>query len=220
MDLWQMSLATRRMTQLTSSQMAEQASGVSTDGTLIAFEQTSNVPSLWRLDPATGATRQLTGDALGDLWPSVAAEGDRIGFQRAKPTPSEGFPFFDSRVLVGSMASGAGDPQIVDDGFAARLSADGAWLAYYQRSRVPSELRLLARNLTTAEGRTLSERGVPPTVSAVSPPIDWIEQNVTWSRAGARLYYIAYGEEAHEIHALDLGARGERRRSSASRPAR
>jgi serine/threonine protein kinase len=209
MDLWQMSLSTRRMTQLTSSQMAEQASGVSTDGTLIAFEQTSNVPSLWRLEPATGATRQLTGDALGDLWPSVTPGGDRIAFQRAKPTPSEGFPFFDSRVLVGSMASGARDPQIVDDGFAARLSADGTWLAYYQRSRVPSELRLLARNLTTAEGRTLSERSVPPTVSAVSPPIDWIEQNVTWSRTGARLYYIVHGETGQEILAVDLDVRGE-----------
>jgi Tol biopolymer transport system component len=209
MDLWQMSLSTRRMMQLTSSQMAEQASGVSTDGTLIAFEQTSNTPSLWRLDPATAATRQLTGDALGDLWPSVTAGGDRIAFQRAKPTPSEGFPFFDSRVLVGSMAAGAMDPQVVDDGFAARLSADGTWLAYYQRSQVASELRVLVRNLTTAQGRTLSERGVLPTVSAVTPPIDWIEQNVTWSRTGARLYYIVHGGEGREIHEVDLGVRGE-----------
>lgn len=209
MDLWQLSLSTRRMTQLTSSQMAEQASGASTDGATIAFEQTSNVPSLWRLDPATGATRQLTGDALGDLWPSVGPEGGRIAFQRAKPTPTEGFPFFDSRVLVGSMTAGAMDPQVVDDGFAARLSADGTWLAYYQRSRVASELRLLVKNLTTAEGRTLSERSVPPTVSAVSAPIDWIEQNVTWSRTGARLYYVVYAEHGIEILEADLGARGE-----------
>jgi Tol biopolymer transport system component len=112
-------------------------------------------------------------------------------------------------VLVGSTAAGALDPQIVDDGFAARLSADGTWLAYYQRSQVASELRVLVRNLTTAEGRTLTERGALPGVSAVTPPIDWIEQNVAWSRTGARLYYIVHGEAGHELQTVDLSVRGD-----------
>lgn len=209
LDLWQISIATKRVTQLTSSQMAEQASGASKDGAVIAFEQTSSVPSLWRLDLATGASRQLTGDALGDFWPSVALDGDRMAFQRAQPTPSEGFQFLDARVLVGSASTGSMKTQVVDDGFAARLSTDGNWLAYFQRTAVPSELRLRVKNLSTAEGRTLSERCVSPSVSAISPPTDWTDQTLAWSRAGARVYFLAYGANGHEIRAADLDAREE-----------
>lgn len=209
LDLWQLSIGTRRMTQLTSSQMAEQATGASKDGAVIAFDQISSEPSLWRLDLATGASRQLTGDALGDYWPSVDASGDKMAFQRAQPTPSEGFQIFDARVLVGSAGAQSTRPQIVDDGFAARLSADGTWVAYFQRTSVPSELRLRVKNLATAEGRTLSERCVLPAVVVISAPTDWTQQTLTWSRTGARVYFVALGAKGHEIRAADLGRRDD-----------
>ena len=197
------------MTQLTSSQMVEQATGASKDGAVVAFEQTSSVPSLWRLDLGTGASRQLSADALGDFWPSIAGNGERIAFQRALPTPSEGFQFFDARVLVGSSSAGPMTTQVVDEGFAARLSAEGNWLAYFQRTETPSELRLRVKNLATAEGRTLSDRCVLPSVSAISPPIDWIEQTLVWSRSGARVYFVTRGADGHEIRAADLDVRDE-----------
>ncbi len=209
LDLWQLSIATKRVTQLTSSQMVEQATGASKDGAVVAFEQTSSVPSLWRLDLGTGASRQLSADALGDFWPSIAGNGERIAFQRALPTPSEGFQFFDARVLVGSSSAGPMTTQVVDEGFAARLSAEGNWLAYFQRTDTPSELRLRVKNLATAEGRTLSDRCVLPSVSAISPPIDWIEQTLVWSRSGARVYFVTRGADGHEIRAADLDVRDE-----------
>ena len=204
LDLWQLTVSSRRLAQLTSSQMIESASGSSADGGTIAFAQTSSVPSLWRLDLGTGTSRQLTGDALGDFWPSMTHDGRVMAFQRAKPTPSEGFQFFDTRVLVGSFTGGSLTTQVVDDGFAARLSPDGKWLAYFQRTALPGELRLRVKNLETAEGHLVSERCPLPTVSAISPPTDWIGQSVTWSPVGARLFFIAQGEQGPEIRAANL----------------
>ncbi|MBA3638784.1 MAG: PD40 domain-containing protein [Acidobacteria bacterium] len=209
LDLWQLSISTGRATQLTSSQMVEQATGASSDGAVIAFEQTSSVPSLFSLDLSSGATRQLTGDALGDFWPSIAGNGQQMAFQRAQPTPGEGFQFFDARVLVASAGSGPMRTQVIDDGFAARLSADGTWLAYFQRTAIAQELRVRVKNLSTAEGRILSERGVLPSVSAISPPIDWVDQTLAWSRTGARLYFVVYGAQGHEIRVADLAGREE-----------
>ena len=209
LDLWQLSVSTGRATQLTSSQMVEQATGASSDGAIVAFEQESSVPSLFKLDLSTGATRQLTGDALGDLWPSIAADGQTIAFQRAQPTPSEGFQFLDARVLIGSAGSGPLTTTVIDDGFAARLSSDGTWLAYFQRTAVAQELRVRVKNLSTAEGRTITERAVLPRVSAISQPIDWVDQNLAWSRTGARLYFIARGSQGHEIRVADLAGRDE-----------
>ena len=209
LDLWQISTSTRQATYLTSSQMLEQATGASRDGATVAFEQTSSVPSLVRLDLSTGASRQLTGDALGDFWPSVSADGQRIAFQRAQPTPSEGFQFFDARVLIGSAGNGPMTTTVIDDGFAARLSSDGTWLAYFQRTAVAEELRVRVKNLLTAEGRTLTERAVPPSVSAISAPIDWVDQNLAWSHTGARLYFVAKGSQGHEIRVADLAGKDE-----------
>jgi len=203
LDLWQFAMSTGRLTQLTMSQMAETASGAAKDGSVVAFEQTSSVPSLWRLNLKTGASKQLTGDALGDSWPSLASDGDRIAFQRARPTPSEGYQFFDARILVGSVSDVAKSTG-VDDGFAARLSRDGAWVAYFQRSAVDTQLRLLVKNVATGETRTLSERCVPPGLSALAPPTDWTDQTLLWSRTGAHLYFLAYADEGVEIRGLDL----------------
>ncbi|HJR59709.1 MAG TPA: protein kinase [Vicinamibacterales bacterium] len=219
LDLWQWSSSTGKLTSLTSSHMREMATGASSDGSTIAFEQTSSSVNLWRLDfggssrpdvPAGYGLRQLTADALSDYWPSASRDDGVVAFQRAKPTLLEGFQFFDSRVLLAPMKSDAPlEPQVVADGFSARLSPDGRWAAYYQRIPDRFHLRLVARNLQTGEGRTLSDRCVLPSLSATSLPVDFIQQNVTWSASGARLFYLVAGEKAHEIHSVDLDSPGE-----------
>ncbi len=198
LDLWQRSTASGRMTQITSSETVERAGGAASDGSVLAFEQALNTVHLWRLDIAGGTTKQLTGDALSDFWPSVTADDTRLAFQRAKPAPVEGYQFFDSRILVTAM-SGAmqTDPQPIADGFAARLSADGAWVAYLQRLPDVSHLRLVARNLATGEARTVSERCVLPTLLLL--PVDWGDQTVTWSASGADLFFIAQGDRGPEV---------------------
>jgi serine/threonine-protein kinase len=215
LDLWQWSSADGRLVPLTSSQMREMITGASPDASTIAFEQTSSAVNLWRLDfPAGGADspaqspsslRQLTADALSDYWPSGSSDDGMVAFQRAKPTLQEGFQFFDSRVLVAPMPSDASfDAQTVGDGFSARLSADGRWVAYYQRIADRRHLRLLAKNLATGENRTLSDRCVLPNLTATLQPVDFVQQNVTWSSSGARLFYVAAGDQGHEVQSVDL----------------
>lgn len=197
-DLWQRSIATGRLTQMTSSETVERAGGAAADGSVLAFEQALNTVHLWRLDIAAGSTKQLTGDALSDFWPSVPADDARLAFQRARPAPAEGYQFFDSRILVTTMSGAMGtDPQPIADGFAARLSADGSWVAYFQRLPDVTRLRLVARNLATGEARTVSERCVLPSLLLL--PVDWGDQTVTWSARGADLFFIAQGDEGPEV---------------------
>jgi serine/threonine protein kinase len=202
LDLWEISSSSGQMWQLTSSQTRDAPTGASKDGSVVAFEQTNSQVNLWQLGLGDGAMRQLTADSLSDFWPSVS--GSRLAFQRVKPTSVEGFQFFDTRILVGAMKGEAIEAQPVADGFAARLSADGRWVAYYQRIEDRRHLRLLAKNLVTGESRVLSERCVLPSMTALSLPVDFIEQNVAWSPTGARLYFVIATDEGREIQYEDL----------------
>jgi serine/threonine protein kinase len=206
MDLWEMSVATKRVTQLTSSQMSEVVTGASADGSVVAFEQISNQVNLWRLDVADGAMRQLTADSLNDFWPSASMRADLIAFQRTTPTPIEGFQLFDARIFVALLKDTPLEPQAVAEGFAARLSPDGQWVALYKRIPDRRHLRLIVRNLANGESRQLSDRCVLPSITATSLPVDFVEQNVTWGGPAARLYYIVAGEGGHEIQAVDLAS--------------
>jgi Tol biopolymer transport system component len=199
LDLWQITLSTKRTIQLTSSLMSEVPSAASSDGGLLAFEQAANAINLWQVDLATQATHQLTADTLSDYWPSPSADARRIAFQRARPTSAEGYEFFDARILVAPLQNAASlEPTIIADGFGARLSPEGDWLAYYQRLPVADRLRVVARNLTTGEVRTLSDQAPLPGL-APSQPIDWVEQNMAWQPAGAALNFIAHATAGHEI---------------------
>jgi Tol biopolymer transport system component len=202
LDLWEMSTATRAARQLTSSQMRDEPTGASLDGRVIAFEQAASQVNLWRLELADGTVRQLTADSLSDFWPSI--NKGSIAFQRMKPASVEGFQFFDTRVLVAPLTPDSLEPQVVADGFSARLSPDGRWLAYYQRIPDRNHLRLFVKNLATGESRTLSDRCVLPAMTAASLPVDFVEQNVTWSSSGSTLYYIVATDGGHEIQAADL----------------
>ena len=213
LDLWRLSTATRKATQVTTGQTSEVPTGASADGSVVSFEEVANSVNLWRLDLPSGATRQLTGDALSDFWPSVSHDDGAVAFQRARPTPVEGFRFFDSRIQIARMTTdGLLEPQTVADGFSARLSADGRWVAYYQRIPDRAHMRLLAKNLTTGESRTLSDQCVLPRLTAASLPVDFTEQNATWSASGATLFYIVAGKEGHEIHAANVDTTSVARR--------
>jgi serine/threonine protein kinase/Tol biopolymer transport system component len=207
LDLWELSTETNRATQLTSSQMREAATGASADGGVVSFEQTTNQVNLWRLDLAGSTLTQLTADSLSDFWPSASATGRVMAFQRTKPTPIEGFQFLDSSILVAPLQRRSLEPQAVqEDGFAARLSADGGWVAFYQRIPDRRHLRLVARNLATGGRRELSDYCVLPSMTATSLPVDFVEQNVTWSVSGSTLYFIVAGQNGHEIQAVDLAS--------------
>lgn len=206
MDLWELSIDTKQATQLTSSHMGETATAASNDGAVLAFQQSASLVNLWRLNLNDGAMRQLTADSLSDFWPSVSTAARIMAFQRTRPTAVEGFQFFDSRILVAPIQDGALEPQTIADGFGARLSTDGRWVAFYQRIPDRQHLRLIARNLATGESRVLSNECVLPTMSAASLPVDFVEQNVTWSTAGATLYFVVAGNKGHEIQFADLAA--------------
>jgi Tol biopolymer transport system component len=197
LDLWQLSTSTGRLTQLTSSQSVEEPTGASQNGSLVALEQMTNRVNLWRHDLSSSTTKQLTDDALSDFWPSLPTTNG--AFQRAKPRERGA----GLRILIGDASAVAGaEPQAVGDGFGVRLSADGAWIAYYQRPPDATSLRLIARNLATGEERRLSDACVPPGLSTA--PIDWIEQNMTWSPSSAQLYYVVGDKIGREIHVADL----------------
>ena len=203
LDLWRISVSTRRATQMTSSHLEETANDATVDGGLVAFEQLSNANNLWRLDLPSGVVRQLTGDALGDYWPSVSETGSRVVFQRTRPTPQEGFQFLDARVFVAPLATSALEAQPVADGFSPRLSADGAWVAYYQRLPDPRRFRLMVKNLVTGEERTITDHCDLPVVTAASVPVEWINQTMTWGNAGT-LYFIVAGDSGNEIQQADV----------------
>ena len=206
LDLWRMSLSNARATQLTSSQAEEIASDATADGRVIAFEQLSDSNSLWRLDLATGGTRQLTGDALGDYFPSVSETAGRIVFQRTRPTPQEGFQFLDAQVLSAPFGTSALDATPVSEGFAPRISADGTWVAYYQRLPGVQALRLLVKNLSTGEGRAITDRGVMPAIAITSSPVDLVGQTMAWHPKGAQLFYLAVSDGRPEVHRIDMQA--------------
>ncbi|MBA2260785.1 MAG: PD40 domain-containing protein, partial [Acidobacteria bacterium] len=214
MDLWHMSVNTKRAVQLTSSLMTEIPTGSSSNG-MIAFEQLTNTVNLWRLTLSSREMHQVTGDALSDYWPSATAGGSRVAFQRARPTPAEGFQFIDARILVLTIADRHAQPQAVAEGFGARVALGGNWVAYYQRLPVSDRLRLLAKNLSTGQVRTLSEKCVLPSLTA-SAPVDWVEQNLTWG-AETDIYFLVHGSDGYEIHRADV-ARDEKATVFATAP--
>ena len=204
LDLWRMSIASRRRTQLTSSQQEELATDATADGGTIAFEQASQSNTLWQHDLSSGAVRQLTGDALGDYWPSVSESGRRIVFQRTRPTPQEGFQFLDAQVFSATFTGSPVEPQPIAEGFGPRLSPDGQWVAYYQRLPGVRNMRVLIKSLATGEGRTLSDRGVLPAITATSMPVDLVGQTMAWGPNGTHLFYLAIGDAGYEVHRADV----------------
>jgi serine/threonine protein kinase/Tol biopolymer transport system component len=193
LDLWEMAPGSGQPAQLTSSPTIEIPAGASPDGSVLAFEQAAESATLWALEG--GRTRQLTSDALRDFWPSLSEDGSRLAFQRARTTVREGIQYFDSQILVasGNTAPASAQPQSVGDGFGARISPDGEWVAYLQRANDPSHMILQLRNIRTGEARTVWER-CPPVGISGSLPIDWLEQHVVWSPRANELLFVGLRE--------------------------
>jgi Tol biopolymer transport system component len=205
LDMWTIDVGTERTEQITSSETAESPADATADGSKMLYEQVAESATLWLLPAGSLDPQQLSADALTDLWPSVDARGTRVAFQRRRPALSEGLNFIDSSVLVASL-SGATLSNLVAvaDGFAARISPDGSWVAHMQRGADRVDV-LQARNLQTGETRIVS-RTVPLPIRSGRFPIDWAAQRVTWAPAGALLYFVEESSGQQAIARVDLSA--------------
>ena len=189
-DLWEIDPGTSALTQLTSGELEKIPEGTSKDGTLISFQRLSHDAKLWFWSLTDGVSEQLTQDALSDYSPVVADSGRLIAFQRSQPTPSRGYAIFDAKLLVAPLEGAAitGGARPIADGFAASLSADGAWLAYLQPSDRPARNRVQVRHLPSGATTTVASYAAGPVLATV--PLDWASRTMTWNRAGDALYFV------------------------------
>ena len=202
-DLWELSPDSGRSWPLTSSVTVEEPESTSSDGMLVSFRQTSEDADLWLWDPSDKTPRQLTDDALADFAPTAAAGGLVLAFQRRHPTPILTGPT-DSALHVIGLAPGAGSSlPAVTNGFAPRLSPDGAWLAYLQNGHEP-ESPLLISHVETHETITVSRESPRPSYSEF--PIEWAGHNVAWNRSSTELYFVD-ATAGRSIRRYRLGAK-------------
>jgi len=204
-DLWEIAADGGQTWSLTSSQTEEIPDSISADGSLMSFQQASEAASLWTWDPVARKSRQLTADALSDLSPTASADGHVVVFQRSQPSPSRGFLMLDSKLYSGSV-DGSGfsaDPQAVADGFAPRVSPDGARVAYFQRTPGVGRTTLFVKELHSDRTATVSATCPLPPFSPF--PADWAERSLAWDPAGTSLYFIEQ-QDVHTIRRVRLGS--------------
>ncbi len=206
-DLWEMSVDTLQSRMITSSPELEEPHSTSADGRLISFGRVSEDSDLWMWDPTTGRGLPLTDDTLSDFAPTTSATASLVVFQRTRPTPLLTAPT-DATLHVGSLAVGKAAPFIAEprrlvDGFAARLSPDGAWLAYLQRA-AGTGLALAVKHLQTDETILLSSSMRQPAYSNF--PLNWAEYYVAWSRSAPTLFFL--DNSGSEIRQYEAGATG------------
>jgi serine/threonine protein kinase len=208
LDLFEIDAKTRRSAQVTVGGFAAAPTDATSDGSVLLFEQTSNNGNLWAPD-AAGRFRPITADALSDMWPSVSRDGRHLAFQRTAPVLREGFDYFDAQVFVAPLSAGRDLSQLTggEPGFAARLSADGNWVAYFDRPAGQAEFVLTARNLVSAEARPIIRTTFFPSIPQ-TPPYDLAEQHICWSSQGAILYFVHSVGEEHRIERTDLNGNG------------
>jgi serine/threonine protein kinase/Tol biopolymer transport system component len=217
-DLWEMSPATGRSWPLTSSQTEEEPESSSADGSVVSFQQASEAATLWNWDESGRKPRQMTADALSDLAPSPSRDGRIVAFQRSKPSPSVGSLLMDSKLMVGLLEGAAfrADPRPIADGFAARLSPSGEWLAFFQRGPAPTRMVLQIKRVDT--DRTLTLSTTCPLMSYSMFPAAWAEQNPAWNPAGTELYFLDQ-PDGYSLRRYRLDAAAPEAASLASAPA-
>ena len=205
LDLWTMDTESGEMSQLTSSQTTEIAGGASVGSTTLPFEQIADISALWLVD-ASRTEQQVTADALSDLWPSADGSGGRLAFQRTRPRLRDAFVPFDARVFVAELRGHAvSEPQPIGDGYGARLTSDGAWLAYFQRLPDPRRVQLSVRNVKTGETMSVSQHVQLPSFSP-SAPVDWAWQVVSWSPDGHDLYFVEVVDDRRSVKRFRPGS--------------
>ena len=197
LDLWEIEVAGGRSWALTSSPTEERFGEGSADGGLQTFQQVTQNASLYLVRPGSDESVQITADALSDFAP--VAGGGRVAFQRSRPSMPFGHRFFDSSVLVGPLEPGrlTTETQLIEEGFAPSVSPDGSRLAYFQRPAARSHFVLRVRNLLTGQTTTASDRA--PIMSFGVFPLDWIEQNVAWSRKTDEVFFVASDDQAYSL---------------------
>jgi len=202
-DLWQLSLESRRSWPLTSSQATERPESVSADGSLVTFVQVSEDADLWLWNPSTGRHNRLTDDALNDFAPTAATAGSTVVFQRMRPTPTGLATDYTLFTATLGNSRFQAPPRQVDDGYVPRLSPDGSWLAYLQRGP-NAGATLFVKHLQTNQTIALSYACPRPVYSTF--PLDWIEQNIAWSRSSDALFFVD-GPDRNTVRRWKTGAK-------------
>jgi Tol biopolymer transport system component len=187
-DLWELDVATGRSVRLTTDPGIEEADSTSRDGS-ISYQVTTEKTALfvWKSDANRGV--QVSHDGLSDFAPHASQNG-RIAFQRSQPSPAEGFLQTDSDIVLANIspASGISGAAKIATGFAPRLSPDGRYVAYLQRSSNPSpRTNLIVMNAESRQANHLSPAMTAPSNHAF--PVHWSEQTFTWI-SNDELYFV------------------------------
>ena len=188
-DLWELDIQSRVSAQLSFDPGSDRPDSTATNGSLSYQVTTQRTTlSIWG-EGQSGF--QFRNEGLSDLAPN-ASRGSRlrVAFQRTKPLAVEGFVQLDTDIFIADAAEPGSSPQRatkVATGHAPRLSPDGQYLAYLQRSQKSTSAVLIVMKLDTLERRTASSMMVIP--SSTTFPLDWTEQSVAWTSLGD-LYYV------------------------------
>lgn len=189
-DIWEIVIATGRQRSLTSSPTEERPGGVSADGRLISFQLNSNEASLWTVD-AAGQLDRITVDTLSDVAPSLSADRRTLVFQRSLTSPSEGFQLWDARLFAAPFDGRVltASPEGLANGFMGVLSPDGTRLAFLEPGGESRSVDLVVQDLATGDRTTITTTFPPPSLTAL--PVDWAENQLTWSLDGRDLFYLS-----------------------------
>jgi Tol biopolymer transport system component len=92
--------------------------------------------------------------------------------------------------------------QVVDDGFAPKLSPDGRRLAYFQRPSSPDRphLALKVRDLETNQTFQVSEPAAP--VNFTTEPVGWATPSAVWNPSTGELYFGGRDDRGYSIHGI------------------
>jgi serine/threonine protein kinase len=187
-DLWEISPATRNVRQLTSGREEEIPESVSVDGSLVTFSQTSEEAHLWRWDRSNRSGLQLSNELLNDFAPVATDNGSTIVFERSPARPLAS-PATTSTLFVTGIGQQAllPPPHAIAAGFAAALSADGAWLAYLRPGPALGQT-LCVTKLQTTETIVVSTNVSKPVYYQF--PVEWSSRTFAWDASGPTLYFI------------------------------
>ena len=196
-DVWLLDVETRNRHRLTITDAREGEIFVSTDGTVLLYEQTREDAHLGELDPFAKrpVVTRLTSDSLSDLLPSVSASGTEVAFQRSTSFDMAlGVRMATIRVSRDGFRTPA---IIVGDGHGPEVSADGNWVAYLVwNAGGLGQLWMTSARERTGRAWLASELGVRFTYDPF--PLARDGANLVWSPSEARLFFVARGPGKRE----------------------
>jgi Tol biopolymer transport system component/DNA-binding winged helix-turn-helix (wHTH) protein len=189
-NVWSISAADSKATQLTTDARVNKGIAVSPDGSYIVFaSDRSGTINLWRADHDGSNQKQLT-TGNGDIFPNFSPDGRWIVFQRGSGlvTPTLWRVSIDGGEAVRVTEGRAQKP---------RVSPDGNFVAYfYLDSQVASESHWAMEVVRFAGGQPLKTFNFPPMVSA---------RIVRWTPDGKGLAYLERHDGISNIWIQPLG---------------